>query len=115
MTVIQIKRSSGVNAPGTADLGEGELAYSEDQSGSGAGAILYISSLASNGTTEVIDKIGGKKYTNTVDSMLVQEVAATGGQVVFKEATNNGANKVIIKAPNTLASDYTLTLPTVDG
>ena len=115
MTVIQIKRSSGVNAPGNADLVEGELAYSEDQSGSGAGAILYISSLASNGTTEVIDKIGGKKYTNTVDSMLVQEVAATGGQVVFKEATNNGANKVIIKAPNTLASDYTLTLPTADG
>ena len=115
MTVIQIKRSSGVNAPGTSDLVEGELAYSEDQSGSGAGAILYISSLASNGTTEVIDKIGGKKYTNTVDSMLVQEVAATGGQVVFKEATNNGANKVIIKAPNTLASDYTLTLPTADG
>lgn len=115
MTVIQIKRSSGALAPGTADLVEGELAYSEDQSGSGAGAILYISSLASNGTTEVIDKIGGKKYTNAVDSMLVQEVAATGGQVVFKEATNNGANKITIKAPNTLAGDYTLTLPTADG
>ena len=115
MTVIQIKRSSGVSAPGTADLVEGELAYSEDQTGSGAGAILYISSLASNGTTEVIDKIGGKKYTNTVDSMLVQEVAATGGQVVFKEATNNGSNKITVKAPNTLAADYTLTLPTADG
>ena len=115
MTVIQIKRSSGVSAPGTSDLVEGELAYSEDQTGSGAGAILYISSLASNGTTEVIDKIGGKKYTNTVDSMLVQEVAATGGQVVFKEATNNGSNKITVKAPNTLAADYTLTLPTADG
>ena len=115
MTVIQIKRSSGVTAPATSDLVEGELAYSEDQSGSGAGAILYISSLASNGTTEVIDKIGGKKYTNAVDSMLVQEVAATGGQVVFKEATNNGSNKITVKAPNTLAADYTLTLPTADG
>jgi hypothetical protein len=47
--------------------------------------------------------------------MLVQEFAATGGQVVFKEATNNGSNKITVKAPNTLASDYTLTLPTADG
>ena len=115
MTVIQIKRSSGAAAPATSDLVEGELAYSEDQSGSGVGAILYISSLASNGTTEVIDKVGGKKYTNVVDSMLVQEVAATGGQVVFKEGTNNGSNKITVKAPNTIASDYTLTLPTSDG
>ena len=114
-TVIQIKRSTGVSAPGTADLAEGELAYSQDRSGSGAGAILYIESRGSDGTTAVIDKVGGKKYTNTVDSMLVQEVAATGGQVVFKEATNNGTNKIIVKAPNTLAADYTLTLPTADG
>ena len=114
-TVIQIKRSTGASAPATADLAEGELAYSQDRSGSGAGAILYIESRGSDGTTAVIDKVGGKKYTNTVDSMLVQEVAAVGGQVVFKEATNNGSNKIIVKAPNTLAADYTLTLPTADG
>ena len=43
-TVIQIKRSTGASAPATADLAEGELAYSQDRSGSGAGAILYIES-----------------------------------------------------------------------
>jgi hypothetical protein len=43
MTVIQIKRSTGSSAPTTNDLVEGELAYSEDRSGNGAGAILYIS------------------------------------------------------------------------
>ena len=40
-TVIQIKRSTGVSAPTTSDLAQGELAYSMDASNSGAGAILY--------------------------------------------------------------------------
>ena len=71
MTVIQIKRSTGSAAPTTGDLAEGELAYSEDRSANGAGAVLYIESIASDGTTAVIDKIGGKYYTNTVDELLL--------------------------------------------
>lgn len=35
-TVIQIKRSAGVTAPTTAQLVEGELAYSEDRTNNGA-------------------------------------------------------------------------------
>ena len=41
-TVIQIKRSTGLSAPAVSDLAEGELAYVQDRSNSGAGAKLYI-------------------------------------------------------------------------
>ena len=61
-TTIQIKRSTGSAAPATGDLVEAELAYSEDRSGSGAAAKLYISSIDSGGS-EVIQEIGGKYYT----------------------------------------------------
>lgn len=111
MTVIQIKRSSGVAAPTTGDLAEGELAYSEDRTGNGAGAVLYIESIASDGTTAVIDKIGGKYYTNTVDEFLTPATSSVGGAVEFFEGTGNGTNKIVMKAPNTLASDITYTLP----
>lgn len=111
MTVIQIKRSSGVAAPTTGDLAEGELAYSEDRTGNGAGAVLYIESIASDGTTAVIDKVGGKYYTNTVDELLTPATSSVGGAVEFFEGTGNGTNKIVMKAPNTLASDITYTLP----
>lgn len=65
-TTIQIKRSTGSSAPGASDLVEGELAYAEDRSGDGANAILYISSIDS-GSSEVIQKLGGKYYTDIVD------------------------------------------------
>ena len=111
MTVIQIKRSAGVAAPTTGDLAEGELAYSEDRTGNGAGAVLYIESIASDGTTAVIDKIGGKYYTNTVDELLTPATSSVGGAVEFFEGTGNGTNKIVMKAPNSLASDITYTLP----
>ena len=56
-TVIQIKRSTGVSAPTTSDLNQGELAYSMDASNSGAGAILYVESQNSGGAA-VIQKLG---------------------------------------------------------
>ena len=63
-TVIQIKRSTGVSAPTVSDLAEGELAYVQDRSNSGAGAKLYIESVDSNNTTPLIQAIGGKYYTD---------------------------------------------------
>jgi hypothetical protein len=111
MTVIQIKRSSGATAPTTNDLVEGELAYSEDRVGNGAAAVLYIESIASDGTTQVIDKIGGKYYTNTVDELLTPATTSVGGAVEFFEGTSNGSNKVILKAPNSVETDVTYTLP----
>jgi len=110
-TVIQIKRSSGSAAPTTSALVEGELAYSEDRSNSGAGAVLYIESIGSDGTTQVIDKIGGKYYTNTVDELLTPAAAGTAGALELFEATANGTNKILLTAPATLAADVTYTLP----
>jgi len=52
-TIIQIKRSSGATAPTTSDLVEGELAYAEDASNDGAGAILYIESVLSDTSASV--------------------------------------------------------------
>jgi len=115
MTVIQIKRSTGATAPTTGDLAEGELAYAEDRAGNGANGILYIESRASDGTTAVIDKIGGKYYTNTVDDFLTPETSTVGGKVTLFEGTNNGVNFVQLKAANTLAADLTFTLPAADG
>lgn len=113
MTVIQIKRSTGSAAPTTGDLVEGELAYSEDRSGSGAGAILYIESVASDGSTAVIDKVGGKYYTNTVDSFLTPKNGTLGDIITLKDA--DGSNFVNLKAPATIASNFTLQLPAADG
>ena len=110
-TVIQIKRSSGSAAPATSALVEGELAYSEDRSNSGAGAVLYIESIGSDGTTQVIDKIGGKYYTNTVDELLTPAAAGTAGALELFEATANGTNKILLTAPAVLAADVTYTLP----
>jgi len=41
-TVIQIKRSTGLANPSISDLSEGELAYVQDRTNSGAGAKLFI-------------------------------------------------------------------------
>ena len=113
-TIIQIKRSSGVTAPTTSDLVEGELAYAEDASNDGAGAILYIESVLSD-TSASVQKIGGKFYTDTVDKFLVNPTTTVGGKLVLKEGTTNGTNAITVKAPNNIATDVTFTLPSADG
>jgi len=75
-TTIQIKRSTGSTAPATSDLLEGELAYAEDRSNSGAGAILYTESIDSGGNA-VIQKLGGKFYTDIVDAATNANTAST--------------------------------------
>ena len=112
-TIIQIKRSSGSTAPTTAALLEGEMAYAQDASNNGAGAKLYIESI--EGSSEAIHVVGGKYFTDKVDARLIDATATVGAGATFAEATNNGAHKVTVKAPNTLAADYTLTLPANDG
>lgn len=73
-TVIQIKRSSSGLAPNTTVLAEAELAYSQDASQNGANAILYIESVDS-GASPVIHKIGGKYYTDIVDTATASNTA----------------------------------------
>lgn len=38
-----------------------------------------------------------------------------GGSLILKESSLNGINYISIKSPNSLAADYTLTLPTTSG
>jgi len=84
-TTIQIKRSTGSAAPVASDLVEGELAYAEDRSGDGASAILYISSIDS-GSAEVIQKIGGKYYTDIIDGAAS---ANTANKLVKRDGSGN--------------------------
>lgn len=120
-TVIQIKRSTGVSAPTTSELAQGELAYSMDASNSGAGAILYVESQNSGGSA-VIQKLGGKYYTDILDGSTptpadfkVGNGNSTGGSLKLYEDSDNGTNFTAIKAANTIASDVTYTLPSADG
>ena len=84
-TTIQIKRSTGSAAPATSDLVEGELAYAEDRSNSGASAKLYISSIDSGGN-EVIQELGGKYYTDLIDNATN---ANTAGTIVKRDGSGN--------------------------
>jgi hypothetical protein len=112
-TIIQIKRSSGVTAPATTDLLEGEMAYAQDASNSGVGAKLYIESVHAG--TAAIHAVGGKYFTDKVDARLIDATTTVGGKATFAEGTNNGSHKVTLKAADTLAADLTLILPTADG
>ena len=121
-TVIQIKRSTGSSAPSTSNLSEGELAYVQDRSNSGASAKLYIESVDSDNSTPLIHAIGGKYYTDilggssaTPADLKVGNGASTGGSLKLMEDTDNGTNFVALKSPNTLGSSVTWTLPSTDG
>ena len=120
-TVIQIKRSTGVSAPTASDLAQGELAYSMDASNSGSGAILYVESQDSGGSA-VIQKLGGKYYTDILDGTTptpadfkVGNGSSTGGSLKLYEDSDNGTNFVALKSPNAVTSDTTFTLPDGDG
>lgn len=90
-TIIQIKRSAGVAAPQTTDLVESELAYSQDQTNDGSGAVLYIESIDSN-SNEVIHKVGGKYYTDAVDAATNNNTVST---IVKRDAAGSFSANVI--------------------
>ena len=120
-TVIQIKRSTGASAPAVSDLAEGELAYVQDRSGDGASAKLFIESVDSGGNA-AIHEVGGKFYTDIVDGATatpadfkVGNGSSSGGTLKIMEDTDNGSNFIGLKAPDTIGSNFTLTLPTADG
>jgi len=128
-TNIQIKRSTGTTAPGT--LLDGELAYTHGTGTQGNnGDRLFI------GDGSSVKVIGGEYFSGkldhadgtltassalTVDSnsavntLNVGNHATTGGQVLFKEGTNNGAHSIGLKSPNALAANVVFTLPATDG
>lgn len=59
-------------------------------------------------TTDSTQTLSNKSYSDNIT--LLDEAG-----IAFREDTGSGTNQVIIKAPATLAADYTLTLPPDDG
>jgi hypothetical protein len=135
-TIIQIKRSSGTSAP--AELAQGELAYTYGIGNQGNnGDRLFIGTgTETDGVAANIDIIGGKYFTSltdhalgtltassailvdsnkAIDELFIGNNASSGGAIKFNEGTNNGAHFVALKAPNSVASDVTFTLPGSDG
>jgi len=90
-TIFQIKRSANVASPTTSDLAEGELAYSFDKSNDGAGAKLYIEA-KDNSNTPVIHAIGGKYYTDAIDTATASN---TGGKIVKRDNNGNFSANVV--------------------
>jgi len=84
-TTIQIKRSANVAAPTTADLLEGELAYSYDKGNNGDQAKLYIEVQDASGN-ESIHTIGGKYYTSKVDAATNLR---TGSTIVSRDSAGD--------------------------
>lgn len=103
-TIIQIKRSTSGLAPNVDVLAEAELAYSQDRTGNGANAILYIESVNSS-DNPVIHKVGGKYYTDIVDTATSSSVASS---LVQRDSNENfsaniiTANKIIATIEGTI-------------
>ena len=121
-TVIQIKRSTGSAAPSTSNLSEGEMAYVQDRSNSGASAKLFIESVDSDNSTALIHAIGGKYYTDilsgssaTPANLKVGNGSTAGATLQIMEDSDNGTNFVGLKAADALGSSVTFTLPSADG
>ena len=136
-TIIKIKRSTGSSAP--SGLEQGELAYVYDTSNASTGAggnglRLFIGDHTS--TSNAAIEIGGQYYkllldhahgtltassglivdsNKAIDELFVGNSATVGGTIKFNEGTNNGANFIALKAPNSVGSSVTFTLPSADG
>ena len=132
-TILKIKRStaSGTTAPSSLSAGELAVTYGGGTSGN-LGERLMIGN--SDGSAVLV--IGGKYFADLCDhtlgtltassavlvdsnsaisTMKIGNSTTTGGSIEFQEGTNNGSNSVSLKAPNSIASDLTLTLPGADG
>ena len=136
-TIIKIKRTTGSSAP--SGLEQGELAYVYDTSNASTGAggnglRLFIGDHTS--TSNAAIEIGGQYYkllldhthgaltassavivdsNKAIDELFIGNSATTGGAIKFNEGTNNGAHFIALKAPNSVGSSVTFTLPSADG
>src|SRR6056300_1310778 len=132
-TILQIKRSGTSGSP--SELAQGELAYSYF-SGSGGDRLYIGTGVETDGVAANIEVIGGVYFTEKLDHTLgtltassailvdsnkaIDEIfignnATTGGTLKLNEGTNNGTNFIGLKAPNSVSSTVTFTLPGSDG
>ena len=136
-TVIQIKRSSAATAPSTLKLGEIAYTYGTGtQANSGDRLFIGEGGVDGNGDANNITVIGGQYFTDmldhvagtltgssaliadanlAIDQMIVGNSATVGGTVKLNEGTNNGTNFIGLKAPNSVTTTTTFTLPDGDG
>lgn len=135
-TIIKILRSSGTTAPNALATGEMAYTFGVGTQGNGGDRLFIGTGTETNGQAANIDIIGGKYFTSitdhvagtltassaiivdsnkAIDELFIGNNASTGGTIKFNEGTNNGSNFVALKAPNTVASDITFTLPGADG
>ena len=136
-TIIKIKTSSGLGKPATAKIGELSYSYAAGAYNTlGDKLFIGVGPVDGNGDASAQEVIGGKYFTNlldhqpgvltassaiivdankAVDEIIVGNSTTVGGGIKLNEGTNNGTDNIIIKAPNTLAASYTLTLPPDDG
>ena len=136
-TVIQIKRSANTTAPSTLKLGELAYTYGTGTQGNfGDRMFIGIGGVDGNGDANEIAVIGGQYFSDkldhvdgtltassalivdsnlAIDTINVGNAASTGGEIRFNEGTNNGVSYVGLKAPNSLTSSQTYTLPSTDG
>src|SRR5210317_1670238 len=136
-TVIQIKRSANTTAPSTLKLGELAYTYGTGTQGNfGDRMFIGIGGVDGNGDANEIAVIGGQYFSDKLDhvdgtltgssalivdanlainTLNIGNATTTGGELRFNEGTNNGTNFVGLKAPNSIASSQTYTLPSTDG
>src|SRR6056300_165968 len=136
-TVIQIKRSSAATAPSTLKLGEVAYTYGTGtQANSGDRLFIGEGGVDGNGDANNVTVIGGQYFTDmldhvagtltgssaltadanlAIDQVIIGNSATVGGTVKLNEGTNNGTNFIGLKAPNSVASTTTFTLPDGDG
>jgi hypothetical protein len=136
-TIIKIKTSSGLGKPATAKIGELSYSYAAGAYNTlGDKLFIGVGPVDGNGDASAQEVIGGKYFTaaldhqpgvltassaiitdanKAVDEIIVGNSTTVGGGIKLNEGTNNGTDNIIIKAPNSLAASYTLTLPPDDG
>jgi len=136
-TIIKIKTSSGLGTPATAKIGELSYSYATGAYNTlGDKLFIGVGPVDGNGDASSQVVIGGQYFTNlldhqpgvltassaiitdankAVDEIIIGNSTTVGGGIKLNEGTNNGTDNIIIKAPNTLAASYTLTLPPDDG
>jgi hypothetical protein len=95
--VLQFKRGAFTDLPA---LSAGEPGFTTDRYD------LYIGTGA--GTTASNIFVGSHRFWSVGS-------ASTGSGVRLVEGTDNGTNNILIKSPDSLSANYTLTLPSDDG
>src|SRR5210317_75124 len=136
-TIIQIKRSSGTSAPATLKLGELAYTYGTGTQGN-LGDRLFIGEggVDGNGDANNITVIGGQYFVDqldhvqgtltassallvdsnkAIDEIFIGNSSSTGGTLKLNEGTSNGTNFIGLKAPNSVTTSTTFTLPSADG